>query len=135
MFQINNRTYNCPMELAIAVIGGKWKILIVVFVRQGARRYSDIYRHLEHASHKMLAEQLRELHADGVITRTVHPTVPPTVEYGLTELGEQLVPHLLGMAEWGMLFFTGDTGHARESIDAFRADRLARDARNRDANQ
>lgn len=92
---------HCPIEIALEVIGGMWKVIVVRELLTGTKRYSELHRGLKHATHKMLAQQLRQLEADGVIDRKVYPQVPPKVEYSLTPLGRQLGPLLDSMNGWG----------------------------------
>lgn len=88
--------------ITLKVIGGKWKPLILEYLRmQGTKRYSEILRYLEHAPKKTLTAQLRELEEDGIIERNVISTVPRQVEYSLTRHGETLNPVLDAMCEWG----------------------------------
>jgi DNA-binding HxlR family transcriptional regulator len=96
---------DCKAELALKVIQGRWKLLILRELFDGVRRFSDLQRALagvqQGVSQKVLTAQLRELEADGVVRRTVHPQVPPRVEYALTELGQELLPVLEGLHAWG----------------------------------
>jgi DNA-binding HxlR family transcriptional regulator len=91
----------CTIEVSIETIGGMWKVIIVRELLTGTKRYSQLHRALKRVTHKMLAQQLRELARDGVVTRTVYPQVPPKVEYSLTDLGEALSPLLDSMHAWG----------------------------------
>jgi DNA-binding HxlR family transcriptional regulator len=91
----------CPIEVSIEVIGGTWKVIIVRELLGGTKRYSQLHRALKRVTHKMLAQQLRELERDGVVTRKVYPQVPPKVEYSLTPLGDDLGPMLDTMQKWG----------------------------------
>lgn len=91
----------CPIEVAIEVIGGMWKVLILRELMTGTKRYSELHRSLRSVTHKMLAQQLRELERDGVIDRKVYPVIPPKVEYSLTHLGAGLDPILKAMQSWG----------------------------------
>ena len=91
----------CPIEVALEVIGGMWKVIIVRELRDGTRRYSQLHRALQRVTHKMLAQQLRELEHDGVVSRKVYAQVPPKVEYSLTSLGKSLGPLLDSMHAWG----------------------------------
>lgn len=91
----------CPIEEALGAIGGMWKVIIIRELLGGTRRYGELHRALAGVTHKMLTQQLRELEADGVLTRTVYPVVPPKVEYDLTPLGEKLRPILEAMNDWG----------------------------------
>ncbi len=92
---------HCPIEIALEVIGGMWKVIVVRELLTGTKRYSELHRGLRHATHKMLAQQLRQLERDGVLDRKVYPQVPPKVEYSLTPLGRELGPLLDSMSAWG----------------------------------
>jgi len=90
------------IAITLKVIGGKWKPLILEYLRtKGTKRYSEILKYLENAPKKTLTAQLRELEEDGIISRNVIPTVPPQVEYSLTKHGETLNPVLDAMCDWG----------------------------------
>lgn len=91
----------CPIEVSLEVIGGMWKVVIVRELLGGTKRYSQLHRALKRVTHKMLAQQLRELERDGIVLRKVYPQVPPKVEYSLTNLGKQLGPLLDSMQAWG----------------------------------
>ena len=95
------RTYNCPVEAAMDVIGGKYKALIVFELINGTRRYNEISKAVPQATPRMLSKQLRELEEDGVINRTLYPVVPPKTEYSLTEIGQTLVPIVEALCKWG----------------------------------
>lgn len=103
-FQIGGRGYFCPVELTLSAIGGKWKVLILWKLMDGTLRYSELRRALGDITHKMLAQQLRELEADGLIVRTVYPVIPPRVEYALSEAGDRIRPVIAAMSEWGMAY-------------------------------
>lgn len=90
------------IEVTLKVIGGKWKPLILHYLQhEGPRRYMDILRFVENAPKKTLTAQLRELEEDGILSRTIIPTVPVQVEYAITPLGETLYPVLDAMCNWG----------------------------------
>ncbi len=91
----------CPAELALRVMRGRWKLLILRELTSGVRRFSALQRSLVGVSHKVLTAQLRELEADGVVRRRVFNAVPLRVEYGLTERGQALLPVLEGLHAWG----------------------------------
>ena len=93
--------FTCPVEATISLIGGKYKAVILWHLLHGTMRYSELHRKMPHATDKMLAQQLRELEKDGLITRTVYPVVPPKTEYNLTAFGQSLVPILDAMCDWG----------------------------------
>jgi DNA-binding HxlR family transcriptional regulator len=92
----------CAVELALAVIGGKWKLRIYDILRKGEPvRYCLINNKLKDISEKTLTAQLREMEQDGIITRVVYPEVPPRVEYRLTALGRSLQTVFDALTSWG----------------------------------
>ncbi|WP_314911850.1 helix-turn-helix domain-containing protein [Cardiobacterium hominis] len=92
----------CPVEAALAVIGGKWKGTILFhLLRDEVLRFNEIRRLLPAVSQRTLTAQLRQLQADGIISRTVLPTVPPHVEYRLTAHGQSLRAVILALHAWG----------------------------------
>ncbi|MET9487716.1 helix-turn-helix domain-containing protein [Nocardia sp. NPDC006630] len=95
------KRYYCPVEVTVDLIGGKWKPVILAHLKEGVRRYGELRRLMPSTSEKMLIQQLRELEAAGLVRRTVFGTVPPQVEYDLTEEGWSLVPVLTALYEWG----------------------------------
>ena len=95
----------CPLEATLAVIGGKYKILIIYFLVNQTLRYSELQKLLPQAATKMLAQQLNALEKDGVIHRELYPVVPPRTEYSLTELGNSLIPLILAVSQWGEQLF------------------------------
>ena len=90
----------CPVETTLALIGGKYKALILWRLSGRPLRFSQLQKHIP-ATARMLTLQLRELEQDGLITRTVYPEVPPRVEYEMTDLGRSLMPILTAMRNWG----------------------------------
>ena len=93
--------HRCPVRATVNVLRGKWKPLILYFLKGGQRRYGDLRGQLKGASEKVLVEQLRQLEQDGVVQRVVYPEVPPRVEYLITTYGYTLIPVLQQMADWG----------------------------------
>lgn len=100
------KTYSCPVEAAMDVIGGKYKAQIVYELIGGTKRYNEIQKALPQATPRMLSKQLKELEADGVINRTLYPVVPPKTEYSLTKLGQSLVPIVESLCKWGEYYFS-----------------------------
>jgi DNA-binding HxlR family transcriptional regulator len=98
---MRRKVYNCPVECAVDVIGGKWKAPILWWLQQRTWRFGELRRQIPGITEKMLTQQLRELEADGIINREVYPTVPPKVEYSLTEYGRSLKRALREICEWG----------------------------------
>lgn len=92
---------SCPVEVTLAVIGGKWKALILFHVKSTPRRFNELRKLIPSVTQRMLTQHLRELEADGIVCREVFAQVPLRVEYSLTKRGESLVPILDAMAEWG----------------------------------
>ena len=93
--------FSCGLDVALAVIGGKWKPLVLFHLAHGARRYGELKRAVGGVSDKMLIQQLKELHADGVIARRDHQQVPPKVDYSLTPFGKTLADALVPLCAWG----------------------------------
>lgn len=104
---------HCPVAATLQLIGGKYKGLILWSLLDGTLRFSGLRRAVPCATPKMLTQQLRELEADGLISRTVYPVVPPKVEYALTDLGKSLHPVLEAMQSWGAAYLArqGRCGH------------------------
>src|ERR1700738_4915654 len=94
-------TFNCGLDAALAVIGGKWKPLILFHLAHGARRYGELRRAVGGVSDKMLIQHLKELHADGIIDRLDFKEIPPKVEYSLTTFGRTLAKALAPLCVWG----------------------------------
>lgn len=93
--------YNCAVELAVDVIGGKWRPVILSHLKEGVHRYGELRRRIPDMSEKMLAQRLRELQEDGLVQRIERETKPPHVEYRLTEEGWSLAPVLQALYDWG----------------------------------
>lgn len=92
----------CPVATTVALIGSKWKLLIIRNLRVRPWRFNELRKDLEGISQKVLTDSLRSLEEDGIITRTVYPEVPPRVEYALSELGESMRPIINSMEQWGL---------------------------------
>ena len=93
--------FNCPVEAILSIIGGKYKPIIIYHLIDSTLRYNELQKIMPQATPKMLAQQLRELEADGVIVRKVYPVVPPKTEYSLTDYGRTLAPIMQSMCDWG----------------------------------
>ncbi|MGN0903044.1 MAG: winged helix-turn-helix transcriptional regulator [Succinivibrio sp.] len=96
-----NRKYTCPVEATLDVIGGKYKAIIVYHLREGTLRYSEIRRKFSKITDKMLAQQLKELEADGIIIKKIYPVIPPKTEYRLTDRGLQCFEIIDAMCRFG----------------------------------
>lgn len=92
---------DCPVATTVSLIGSKWKLLILRNLLVRPWRFNELQRNLEGISQKVLTDSLRSMEADGIVTRTVFPEVPPRVEYALSELGETLKPVIQSMETWG----------------------------------
>ena len=92
----------CPVATTVQMIGSKWKLLIMRNLLQRPWRFNELKKDLEGISQKVLTDSLRSMEADGIITRTVYPEVPPRVEYALSELGESMRPIIKSMETWGL---------------------------------
>lgn len=90
----------CPSRLVLDRIADKWTALIIQVLAQGTKRYATLQREIGGISQKMLTQTLRSLERDGLVQRTVHPVVPPKVEYTLTRLGRTLIEPLQGLCRW-----------------------------------
>lgn len=89
------------VEVCLGMLEGRWKLVILFHLFGGqVQRFSDLERRVTGISQKMLAQQLRQLEADGIVERTVHQQVPPKVDYRLTEWGQKLCPALDAMLKW-----------------------------------
>lgn len=98
---MENRGYCCPVRITLAVLGGKWKPLIMWELKGRTLRFSELQRAIPEITLKMLVQQLRELEEDGLVSRKMYPEVPPKVEYSLTELGATAIPLLEAVNQWG----------------------------------
>ena len=92
--------FTCPVEATIQLIGGKYKAIILWHLMHQTLRYSELHKRMPKATDKMLAQQLRQLESDGIVSRMVYPQVPPKVEYRLTDWGQALCPALDAMLKW-----------------------------------
>ncbi len=96
---------SCPMVSTVELIGGKWKLGIICYLRQGTWRFKELQRHLPKVKHQVLSQQLRELEEANIVRRKVYAEVPPKVEYSLTETGQSLLPVLNALHAWGREHF------------------------------
>ena len=92
----------CPVATTVALIGSKWKLLILRNLLARPWRFNEMKKDLEGISQKVLTDSLRSLEEDGIVIRTVYPQVPPKVEYSLSELGESMRPIIQAMEQWGL---------------------------------
>lgn len=91
----------CPVATTVAIIGSKWKLLIMRNLLVRPWRFNELMKDLDGISQKVLTESLRSMEDDGIVNRKVYPEVPPRVEYSLSETGESMRPIILAMEQWG----------------------------------
>lgn len=91
----------CPVATAVALVGGKWKLLIIRNLRVRPWRFNELQRDLEGISQKVLTDSLRQMMEDGLVHRHDYQEMPPRVDYSLTELGEKLLPIIDALADFG----------------------------------
>lgn len=91
----------CPVTYCLSMIGGKWKPVIIFCICNGIDRFGALQRSVPNITKQMLTKQLRELEADGLVSRTVYAEVPPRVDYALTERGRSVLPVIEAMKAWG----------------------------------
>ena len=96
------REHRCPVLYALDIVGQKWKRPILWYLHaQENTRYNELKRRVAGITNMMLTKSLRELEADGLVARTVYDTIPPKVEYALTDNGAALLPALNALYQWG----------------------------------
>jgi DNA-binding HxlR family transcriptional regulator len=99
---MTNKFPGCPVETTLSFLDGKWKgVILYHLLADGTLRFSELRRRLQAVTQRMLTKQLRELEEQGLVTRTVHPVVPPRVDYSLTPLGQSLRPVIMVLEQWG----------------------------------
>ncbi len=102
MYTFNGKEYPCCSSLTMGVIGGKWKSVILYYLKDGVLRYNELRKKMPTVTERTLSLQLKTLEEDGVINRKVYTTKPPLkVEYSLTTLGKTLIPLVESIAQWG----------------------------------
>ena len=94
------REYYCSLELAMDIIGGKWKSLMLFHLNDGPLRSGELQRTLAGITNKMFTQTARELETAGMIERIIYPVIPPKVEYQLTNKGASVFPIICQLAEW-----------------------------------
>jgi len=94
----------CVLQEILQVIGGKWSMSIIYMLFSGKKRFSELERTIPHINTRMLVKELKNLTENGIVVREVFATVPPTVEYSLTEKGEKLEPIINDIYNWGVKY-------------------------------
>lgn len=113
---MENEQVGCPVEITLALLGNKWKVLILRELFKGTRRFGELFRGVPNISQKMLTQQLRQMEEDNLVSRKIYPEVPPRVEYSLTDIGTSLRPILDSMHKWGAKYMmqNGKTGKGKK---------------------
>jgi DNA-binding HxlR family transcriptional regulator len=101
VYQIHGKDYHCAMDVTMDYIGGKWKTVVLWYLKKEKKRFNELKKLIPAITEKMLSLQLKHLEKDGIISRKVYAEIPPRVEYALTELGKTLIPALEEIAKWG----------------------------------
>lgn len=101
IFVIEGKEYHCAMDVTMDYIGGKWKTVVLWYLRKDKKRFSELRKLIPNITEKMLSLQLKGLENDGLVKRKVYAEVPPRVEYYLTDFGKTLLPMLEEIARWG----------------------------------
>jgi len=95
--------YKTCIDIALDVIGGKWKVLIISQLTRGPMRTNELIRSTPSINPRMLIQQLKELEADSIVSRKSYHQVPPKVEYNLTDHGRSLIPVIRTLSDWGIV--------------------------------
>lgn len=114
---------DCRVRQVLDRVGDKWTLAVIHELGDGVHRFTELKRAVDGISQRMLTTTLRALERDGLVTRTVYPTVPPRVDYELTDLGRTLWKAACSLVAWAFEH-TGELDHARQRYDAARAARL-----------
>lgn len=104
IYKIGPVSYHCAMDVTMNFIGGKWKTVVLWYLRNKTLRFGELKKQIPDITEKMLSIQLKSLEEDGLIKREVFAEVPLRVEYSMTEFGKSLIPILEAVAKWGRHF-------------------------------
>jgi DNA-binding HxlR family transcriptional regulator len=102
--KINVSEKTCTLKEVLDIIGGKWAMPMIYILSKGKMRFKELERSVQGINTRMLVKELKNMEANGIITREVFATVPPTVEYTLTNKGEKLLPSIVSLHTWGQEF-------------------------------
>ncbi|MEM9722871.1 MAG: helix-turn-helix domain-containing protein [Bacteroidota bacterium] len=100
-YRMHHQDFHCSVDVTMRCIGGKWKAVVIWYLRKGKKRFGELKARIPDITDKMLSIQLKALEEDGLLTRKVYAQVPPKVEYELTEEGNSLIPLVESIAKWG----------------------------------
>lgn len=106
---------HCPLTYALRLIGGKWRLPIIwAIYKNGTIRYNELKRSIDGITNMMLTQSLKEMESSGIIDRKQFNEVPPRVEYSLTDHGENLIPALKALANWGNEMMQGNVEEEKD---------------------
>lgn len=101
-FAYNGKIYPCTLSVAMDLVGGKWKAVILYHLQEGSKRFGELHSHLRDATETILSRQLKQLEHSGLVSRRVYGSKPPLrSEYALTEFVRSFLPVLAALTEWG----------------------------------
>ena len=98
---LNGKVFHCAMDVTMHYIGGKWKTVVLWYLRKNKKRFSELKRLIPDITEKMLSIQLKQLAKDGLVEKKIFAEVPPRVEYSMTTFGKSLIPMIEEIAKWG----------------------------------
>jgi DNA-binding HxlR family transcriptional regulator len=104
IFKISENT--CSLKDVLEIIGGKWAMPIIYILSKGKLRFKELERSVEGINTRMLVKELKNMEKNGIINREVFATIPPTVEYTLTDKGQSLLPSIISLHQWGIEYTT-----------------------------
>ena len=108
-FRLEGETFHCALDITMRYIGGKWKCVVLWYLKNSTLRFGELKQRIPDITEKMLSLQLRALEADGLIKREVYGEKPPIrVEYSLTTFGKSLIPAINEFAKWGRKLGEGE---------------------------
>ena len=102
-YRMQNEEFHCALDVTMRFIGGKWKAVVIWYLRNGKKRFNGLKSDIPDITDKMLSIQLKALEQDGIVSRKLYPEIPPRVEYELTEEGISLIPVVELIAKWGRM--------------------------------
>ena len=104
LVEINGNQFHCAMDVAMSFMGGKWKTVVLWYLKDGKQRFTELKKSIPQMSDRMLSITLKQLEEDKLILRKVYATKPPLkVEYSLTEFGKSCIPLLTEISKWGRM--------------------------------
>lgn len=101
VYKLKGETFHCALDVTMDFIGGKWKTIVLWYLRKNTLRFGELKKQIPDVTEKMLSIQLKKLEEDGLIKRKVYAEVPLKVEYSLTPFGKTLIPVVESIAKWG----------------------------------